>query len=196
MRDCSNLSKMRCIEQPGFRSYVNLSLPIDWSGYWFKGAERWKMMCLVCWWKHFATHFAIQHGWAIWDVFFCECWKKLLCLDVFLCSALSCDSTCLAPCCECSHWAVITHLSADWNIHSQVSPSLGVAHMDSLLSPPSALTLRHSLPPAFCCTSLCSQRLATPLHNHPELSLPWALNATVPFYIDFLPFSLFLFRQS
>lgn len=121
-------------------------------------------------------------------VFFCECWKKLLCLDVFLCSALSCDSTCLAPCCECSHWAVITHLTADWNIHSQVSPSLGVTHMDSLLSPPSALTQRS--PPPFCCTSLCSQRLATPSHNHPELSMPWALNATVP--LRTLIFSLFL----
>lgn len=82
--------------------------------------------------------------------------KKRIALFVcvfFWCSVLSCDSTCLAPCCECSHWAVITHLTAVWNIHSQVSPSLQGSHMDSLLSPPPALSPCHFIPPAFSCAS-------------------------------------------
>lgn len=103
---------------------------------------------------------AIQHSWAIWDVFPLNAGKNCI-VCVLLCSVLSCDSTCLAPCCECSHRAVITHLTAVWNIHSQVSPTLWVSHMDSLLSPPPALIPCHFIPPAFWNTSLPSQHLAT-----------------------------------
>lgn len=105
---------------------------------------------------------AIQHGRAIWGVLFVSARKKkALFVWVFfvLCAILWQHSACLASCCECSHWAVITHLTAVWNIHGQVSPSLQGSHMDSLLSPPPALIPCHFIPPAFCCTS---QLLDTP----------------------------------
>lgn len=126
--------------------------------YRFKGAWQRKMLFLICWWKHFAAlPFSMAEQFEV-----CSLWapeKNSIVWVCFLYSALSCDSTCLAPCCECSHWAVITHLTAVWNIHGQVSPSLQGSHMDSLLSPPPALIPCHFIPPAFCCTS---QLLDTP----------------------------------
>lgn len=100
-----------------------------------------------------------------------EYWgKKLHCLCAPVCLVLSCDSTCLAPCCECSHWAVITHLGAVWNIHSQVSPSLWVTHMDYYhphfcSQPRSLYSTCLLLHPTHLSASGCT------MHSHPVLSL-------------------------
>lgn len=100
-----------------------------------------------------------------------EYWgKKLHCLCAPVCLVLSCDSTCLAPCCECSHWAVITHLGAVWNIHSQVSPSLWVTHMDYYhppfcSKPRSLYSTCLLLHPTHLSASGCT------MHSHPVLSL-------------------------
>ena len=108
------------------------------------------MPLLVCWWKHFAIHLFDMNKQSemcslLNDGKNCIVCERV-CACVCVCSVLSCDATCLAPCCECSHWAVITHLSAVWNIHGQVSPSLCVSHMDSLLSPPTHLHPLRSSP--------------------------------------------------
>lgn len=114
------------------------------------------MLLLVCWWK------GIQLEWTIWNALFLNPWEKEDALCACFRSALSCDGTCLAPCCECSHWAVITHLAAVWNIHGQVSPSLWVSHMDSLLSPPLSPRASRSLYSTFCFIPLPPQLPAAP----------------------------------
>lgn len=161
-----------------FLIVCKLSMLIDWLVYWFKGSMSVEDAAFNLLMRTF-RHSAIPHGWAIWDVFSLNAGKNCI-VFVFLCSVLSCDSTCLAPCCECSHWAVITHLSAVWNIHSQVSPSLWVSHMDSLLSPPPLsphVTLFH-LPFA-----APHSPLSFWLHIAQPPSLePSAWNATVPLY--------------
>lgn len=113
---------------------------------------------------------AIQHEWAIWNVFFLNARKKMHCLCVCLCPVLSCDGTCPAPCCECPHWAVITHLTAVWNIHSQVSPSLRVSHMDSLLSPPSALAPRSLISTCLFLNPTHLSVFGCTSYSHPVLS--------------------------
>lgn len=118
-----------------------------------------------------------------WVLF--ECWKKRIkkkshclflcacvCARVCLRTVLSFDGTCPAPCCGCSHWAVITHLTAVWNIHRQVSPSLWVSHMDCLLSPPLSALTPWSLYSTWLLlhpTHLSASGYT--LHSHPVLSL-------------------------
>lgn len=126
------------------------------------------------------SYSAIQCEWSISKGIFLNTWRKTLRVCARLSAVLSCDGTCLAPCCGCSHWAVITHLTGVWNIHRQVSPSLWVSHMDSLLSPPSALNPRSLYSTCLLLHPTHLSASGYTLHSQPLLRLKLQMPLSLP----------------